>query len=363
MFNKEKGFSTAVLFFVVVLIMFGVFTFTFLSGKDGLKIIVNNINYFLPGKGILKQTPEINSFYIDGNNFIVKGKYLSKVEVWYRLPPIDPGQTFDTKIGESNDYKEFLLTQKFSLRINCGPFSALKVYAEGYDEQGRRIDKDFFLDLNKYNNFYSNNCPKNTISDVKDGFFVIDSVTNTNIENVNFVLDNKHFSDVPSMLNYAKTLSIGNYDISVSAPGYKDIKKMSFNIPASLSNVSINLVPISSKNNAPAQTKNKLRIAGYVTNDVHDPLEGVEVSLLNYEIKTMTDSKGFYYIDISPQTADLCTDNTMTYYKSGYEKLTITNFGSGYIKTDFVGTIVHSSPVLKLGTGEQISDQKYHLCP
>ena len=123
------------------------------------------------------------------------------------------------------------------------------------------------------------------------------------------------------------------------------------------------MVPLKNPSYISVQPKNKLRIYGFITDEIHNPLSGVIVSLVNYGITTTSDVNGLYYMDINPQTPDLCTNNTITFSKAGYQSQTITNFGSGYIKTGFEGTNIKTQITLKKGTGEQTSDQKYHMCP
>ena len=359
----SRGFSLITMFFIVIIMMAVVFGFTYFSGKDGLRIIINNLSYFTPLSNMLKQTPQINDFYVDGNNYVVKGKSLSKVEISYTLNTTDPNQTFDQMISEGSDHSEFFLIEKFNINIACGPFSPVKVFVTGYDEQGKKLINNVLLSPTKNIDFYSINCPKDPKVDTRNGIFVLDSVTGLNIPNFIISINGKQFSDSQSFIDYAKSLPSGATKISINATGYKELKDISFFIPASLSNNTFSLAPLKYNNSSPKQPKDKLRIWGYLRDEIHNPLSSVFVSLVNYNLNITTDDNGFFYIDISPQTADLCTNNTLVFTKDGYRKSTITNFGSGYIKTGFEGTEVKVEGVLKKEKGETSSDQKYHMCP
>jgi|GEM_PF-7128027 len=365
--KHNKGFSLIKLFIIVIVLMAVVVGFTYFSGGNVLQIVLNNLAYFQPfGSAVFKQTPEMKSFSVSNKKFVVKGNYLNKVEIWYDIKSIDSASPVEQKILEIKSKGDIGMWQTLTTDIPCGPFSITKIFARAYDNKDYQLNTDIPLPFQNEQDIYENitkqACLNNEQIDLRDGFFLTDSLTGLNVSNPVFDLKGKKFTEITAFVDYIKTLPSGSYAVMVSADGYKN-STMTLSVPGILSNVVFNLNPIKNLKNIPVQAKNKIRIYGFITDEIHNPVPGVLVTLTNYGITTTSGDDGLYYMDISPQTADLCTNNTLTFSKDRYQSQTITNFGSGYIKTDYEGTNIKTQIALKRGTGEQISDQKYHMCP
>jgi carboxypeptidase family protein/PEGA domain-containing protein len=123
-----------------------------------------------------------------------------------------------------------------------------------------------------------------------------------------------------------RELTSGEYQIEVTAPGYKNMKSEVTVRDGKTTNLGFMLTPLSppeEENLVPSRLRPGFTlIRGYVTDDRNQPLAGVRVRMEKADTETVTDRRGYYWLSVPtpPETApDVAGTDTLIAEKAGYK--------------------------------------------
>lgn len=312
-----------------------------------------------------QQVAEITSFSVVGKNFVVKGKFLSKIEIW-NIPSgtgIDPSMY--KKIAMSTSYQGTINSQTFTILIPCSEGFGTNIFAKGYNQQGNALASTKYLPYNGVTDIYEN-VYKPVCESAQAGtnsFFVVNANSGVNVSNPTFVVNGNTYSGINPFLTYMNTLTSGLYNVNISAPGYNTMTGSRISVPGNLSNMVINLDPLTQTHNCPHQPSNSngFALCGYIVDANHNALAGVQVGSPTFpSISATTASDGYYDTQFSPlQNYDCGNPVTFTYSKSGYKTLNYILNGP-YI---YMGGDMGTQLILNHGSGTEQKTDKHGMCP
>lgn len=312
-----------------------------------------------------QQTAEITSFSVVGKNFVVKGKFLNKIEIWNIPSGTGIESSMYKKIAISTSYQETISSQTFTILIPCSESFGTNIFAKGYDQQGNALATTKYLPYNGvteiYENVYKPACESTQAG--TNSFFVVNADSGINVSNPTFVVNGNTYSSISTFLAYMNTLSSGLYNVNISAPGYQNMIGTRISVPGNLSAMVINLDPITHAHNCPHQPSNTSAFAlcGYIADQNHNALAGVQVSSPTFgSISAVTASDGYYDTQFSPlQNYDCGNPVTFTYSKSGYKTLNYILNGP-YI---YMGGDMGTQLLMTHGSGTEQKTDKHGMCP
>lgn len=311
-----------------------------------------------------QQVAEIMNFSVSGKNFVVKGKFLSKIEIW-NIPSgtgIDPSMY--KKIATSTSYQGTIGSQTFTILIPCSEGFGTNIFAKGYDQLGNALAVTKYLPYNGvtdiYENVYKSACESAQAG--TNSFFVVNANSGVNVSSPTFFVNGNTYSSISTFLAYMNTLSSGLYNVNISAPGYQPMTGSRISVPGNLSNMVINLDPLTQAHNCPHQpsSSNGFALCGYVVDANHNALSNVQVSSPTFSsVSAITASDGYYDTQFLPlQNYDCGNPVTFTYSKSGYKTLNYVLNGP-YI---YMGGDMGTQLIMTPGSGSEQKINKHGMC-
>jgi len=160
----------------------------------------------------------------------------------------------------------------------------------------------------------------------------IDSYTNHLIPDaiITFLETGKSFriSEQEKIKEYLKTLAAGRYNYKIQADGYTEMTDW-LSVPEALQSVKLTTMKpsmspfeLTEEYLKPLHQPNMALIVGYVSDgDSYSPIEGVRVSIPGLDKSTLTNSRGFYWLNVSPmpEGGDYCKEVIdLIFSKPGY---------------------------------------------